>query len=67
MEKIIRKISKAEAEDAEVSYWAEKTPEDRLRALAVIRQRHEGIFPKGIVRRVIRKRIRRVHRSAQQA
>jgi hypothetical protein len=67
MEKIVRKISKAEAEAADVSYWVEKTPEERLTALAVLRQRHEGVFSKGIVRRVIRKRIRRVHRSAQQA
>lgn len=65
MEKIIRKISKAEADEEDVSYWVKKTPEERLSALAVLRQRHEGIFPKGIVRRAIRKRFRRVHRSAQ--
>jgi len=63
MERVARRILKAEADDEEVSYWVKKTPEERLEALAVLRQRHERIFPKGIVRRAIRKRLRRVHRQ----
>jgi predicted Fe-S protein YdhL (DUF1289 family) len=62
MERVARRILKAEADDEEVSYWVKKTPEERLEALAVLRQRHEGIFRKGIVQRAARKRLRRVRR-----
>ena len=62
MERVARRILKAEADDEELSYWVNKTPEERLEALAVLRQRHEGIFPKGFVQRAIRRRVRRVRR-----
>jgi len=65
MEKVVTRISKALADEAEISYWVNKTSEERLAALAMLRQRHENIFPKGIVRRAIRKRLRRVHRRKQ--
>ena len=64
MEKVVRRILKPEADDAEVSYWAMKSTEERLTALAVLRQRHERIFPKGIVRRAIRRRVERVRQMS---
>jgi len=61
MRRILHK-AKNHRDDEELSYWVNKTPEERLEALAVLRQRHEGIFPKGFVQRAIRRRVRRVRR-----
>ncbi len=52
MKKVAKKLRKSQAEEADVRFWFEKTPAQRLDALQVLRERHAALFLKGPSRRV---------------
>jgi len=66
MEKEIRVLSKKEAEEADISYWKERTPKERLEAVQHLRELWIEKFHKQKEYNESRKRLRTVYRIAKQ-
>jgi hypothetical protein len=66
MKKISRVISKDEAHRLDALFWLERSPEERLSTLQLLREQRP-FFPKRSTRRASRKRLRGVYRVTKQA
>ena len=64
VKRVAKKIRKSQADKSDVRFWTEKTPAQRLDALQLLRERHAALFLKGAPERAIRKRFRRIRKTA---
>lgn len=62
MKKEIRVLSKEEAEESDIAYWREKSPQERLEAVQYLREQWIDKFHNQDQYDESRKRLRRVYR-----
>jgi hypothetical protein len=62
MEKVIRILSKEDAEIEDIKYWHSKTPDERLDAMQVLREQYIYYFNKQDLYNESRKGLRRFYK-----